>query len=317
MVKAHVDKEIIVSAVKKFMKDPLNNSRGFIDFLREGSDLVIYGKPNQSESSILMKFLEGRKDAMISPINQELSFSKHRVNQNNPYQVFFFNVSNAEKKTAIHTSHHFLYGFIDDYELTFNKLSKRSYHRVGDIESFFDFSSWSEVLPDLPVSEIIITDPFLVEENKGRNPLEENYFALLREIKRKYNIQSVLVFAPTTDKITRTELETESGKIMGNKVKFQLLPLKRNKEHDRYIFLNYVYIDSGSSFNNRNKDGEVDVSSTSKMTVNPLCYESHFLIAKDVLTTLHGELEKLKDKGSVLRSVNSGLFFCVQGGDQR
>ena len=64
--------------------------------------------------------------------------------------------------------------------------------------------------------------------------------------------------------------------------------------------------------NYRNDSGEIDVKSTSKITVHPLCHEKHFVIARDVLKTLYDELEKLKQRGLVPSSINSDLFYCIK-----
>lgn len=311
MLKAHTDKEIIVAAVKKFTKDPIANSREFIDFLRNGSDLVIYGKPNQNECTILMKFLQGRQNCNITKIDDKFSFPVVKINNSNPYQVFFLNESRIERSKKVEEHPQFLFGFIDDYDETYKKLSNESYHRVGDVESNYEFSTWSEVFPDLPVKDIIITDPYLFYNNKGRNPLEENYFELLKEIKRKYKAENIIVFAPTIDHSSRKKLISESINILGQMVNFQLLPFKRIKEHDRYIFFSYAYVNAGSSLNYRNDTGEIDIKSTSKITVHPLCHEKHFVIARDVLRTLKEELEKLKEKGLVKNSINSDLFYFL------
>lgn len=311
MLKAHTDKEIIVAAVKKFTKDPIANSRDFIDFLRNGSDLVIYGKPNQYESTILMKFLHGRQNSNVSQIDDKFSFPIVKINNSNPYQVFFLNESRLERSKKVEDHPQFLFGFIDDYDETFKKLSNESYHRVGDVESNYEFSTWSNVLPDLPVNDIIITDPYLFYDNEGRNPLEENYYELLKEINRKYRIKNFIVFAPTVDHHSRKKLISESERILGQTVNFQLLPFKRIKEHDRYIFFSYAYVNAGSSLNYRNDTGEIDLKSTSKITVHPLCHEKHFVVARDVLKTLNDELEKLKEKGLVRSSINSDLFYCI------
>ena len=206
---------------------------------------MIYGKPNQYESTILMKFLHGRQDTKVSPIEHKLSLPNERINNRNPYQVFFLNESRFERNKVVEEHQQFVFGFIDDYDETYKKLSRESYHRVGDVESTYEFSTWSNVLPDLPVNDIIITDPYLFNDNDGRNPLEENYFELLQEISRKYKVKNLIVFAPTVDTLNRKKLISESENILGKIVKFQLLPFKRIKEHDRYIFFSYAYVNAG------------------------------------------------------------------------
>jgi hypothetical protein len=308
MLKAHTDKEIIIDAYRKFKKDWLKNPRDFLDFLRKGSDLTIYGKPNQNEKFIISALLEGRGDTLINKVDTQLSENKNKFDPKNPYQVFFFNTSDDSKKTSHRNQTKLLSGFIDDYKEVFTRLSTKAYFRVGDVESPFEFSDWSTVLPDLPVSDIIITDPFLFEDNKGANPIKNNYYRLLKEIAKKYKLDSLIVFSKRFEPKLRAELIATSQEILNIK-KVHILTFKGVLEHDRYIFMNYHFINAGSSMNYFNSKGIVAVKSASKIDVIPVCNVENFKIAQDILRRLLRRMESLKDQRPISLSVDSKLFY--------
>lgn len=312
MLKAHTDKEIIIDAYRAFKKDYFKNPRDFLDFLLQDSDLTIYGAPNQNENSIISFLLQGRGDAKINMVGKPLSEIHNNLNTNNPYQVLFFNTSEDTKKTSIRNQNKFLTGFIDDYTEEFRKLSKKAYFRVGDVESPFEFSNWSEVLPDLPVTDVIITDPYLFDERDGANPIEENYYKLLDGFAKKYKLDSLIVFSKRLSREFRSELIIESQNILGIK-QIHILTFEGIFEHDRYIFMNYHTINPGSSMNYFNNQGMVGVKNASKIDVNPVCSGYNFKIAQDMLRRLSQEIISLKDKKRIPLSVDSRLFFFQKG----
>jgi hypothetical protein len=308
MLKVHTDKEIIPMIYRDDKRAPYGISREFLDFLRKGADLTIYGTPNQNESHFISELMQGRGDALLQKVSTELSQSQDNIASGNPYQVLFFNISDDEKKKLYRSRIKHLTGFTDDRNEVFARLSRKAYFRVGDVESPFEFSDWSDVLPDLPVSDIIITDPYLFEECDGENPIEENYYRLLDEIARKYKLDSLIVFSKRLDYELRTELISESQKILGTK-QVHILTIEDIREHDRYIFLNYHTINAGSSMNYFNDEGEVAVKYASKIDVIPMCNGENFNIAQDMLRRLSQEIESLRDKKKISHAVTSKLFF--------
>ncbi|MEI8226008.1 MAG: hypothetical protein WCG82_08775 [Bacteroidota bacterium] len=313
MLRAHTDKEIIIDAYRAFKKDWIKNPRDFLDFLREGSDLTIYGTPNQSENSIISYLLQGRGDAQISQVDTALSEIHNKFNPKNPFQVFFFNTSEETRKTKLRKQvNNLLSGFTDDYKEVFTKLATKKYFRVGDVESPFEFSDWAEVLPDLPVSDIIITDPYLFDDCDGKNPIKENYYRLLDEIAKKYKLDSLIVFSKRPGRELKAQLIADSQEILG-KNQVHILTFEGILEHDRYIFMNYHTINAGGSMNYFNDEGVVSVKYASKIDVIPVCNGENFNIAQDVLRRLSQEIERLKDKGRIPISVHSKLFYFQKG----
>ena len=315
MLKAHVDKEIVVNSVTEFLKDPIKNSKEFINFLSEGSDLVIYGNLDNEQLNLVSKLLEGRQDSDIRYVAREYSERKNRIDLNNPYQVFFLNINDIDKQKIERDHNHFLCGFIDDYQAVFKTLSSDPYKRVKDPKSKHNFSGWSDILPNYPVTDIIISDPYLFKDGKDQRPIEENYYRLLREFASKYVLVSLLVFAPDVgDYDKRKDIIDKSRMILGEKVIFGLMGLSQVVEHDRYIFMNYCYINTGSSTNYFNNEGDVSVKSSSKIELFPLIKPKNFEILEDVLRKLFAEFEILKSENPIPAFINSRLFYCIKDG---
>lgn len=313
MLTAHIDKEIVIDAYTELKHDPIRTPKDFIDFIREGSDLKIYGKFNEGDWNIISDLLQGRQESKIECIGDEYSSCKHNIDQKYPYQVFFLNLKIAEKQESERKRNHYLCGFIDDYKDVFKSLSKEAYFRVNDYKSGFNFKSWNDVLPDLPITEIIISDPYLLADDKDYKPIEENYFKLLHEIASKYRLTSLLVIAPKVESAFRKkQIIAKSKEILGSKTIFGLIGLERIVEHDRYIFMNYNYINTGSSTNYFDKDGKVSVRSASKIEIFPLSKPMNFTIAQDILRKLKSEMEFVKIKEQMPAFIDSGLFKCLK-----
>ncbi|MCX6266065.1 MAG: hypothetical protein NTW16_01720 [Bacteroidetes bacterium] len=315
MLKAHVDKEILVNAITEFLVDPIKISKDFIDFLSEGSDLVIYGNLNDDQLNLVSKLLEGRQDSDIRYVAREYSARKSIIDLNNPYQVLFININDIDKQKIERNRNQFLCGFIDDYQVVYKRLSSDPYKRVKDPRSKHNFSGWSDILPNHPVTDVIISDPYLFKDETDQRPIEENYYRLLREFASKYVLDSLLVFAPDVDDYNkRKEIIDKSRMILGDKVIFGLMGLSQVVEHDRYIFMNYCYISTGSSINYFNHEGAVSVKSSSKIELFPLIKPKNFEILEDILRKLFAEFEVLKSEKPIPAFINSRLFYCIKGG---
>jgi hypothetical protein len=316
MLKAHINKEILVNAITEFLVDPIKNSRDFINFLSEGADLVIHGNLNDDQLNLVSKLLEGRQDSDIRYVAREYSARESIIDLNNPYQVFFLNIRDIGKLKI--DRNQFLCGFIDDYQTVFKRLSIDAYKRVKDPKSKHNFKGWSEILPNHPVTDIILSDPYLFKDESDNRPMEENYYRLLREIASKYVLFSLVVFAPDVEDYNkRKDIIKKSRMILGEKVKFGLMGLSQVVEHDRYIFMNYSYINTGSSINYFNNEGVVSVKSSSKIEIFPLIRPKNFEILQDVLRKLFAEFEILKSEKQLPALINSRLFHCIKDGSEK
>lgn len=312
MLRAHVDMEIIIDAYREFMKDPFRQSKDFIDFIRKGCDIIIYGRPREIELNIVSQFLEGRGESQICSVHQRYEEARIKLDVKIPYQVFFIHITDPEKKTRERCRNPFFCAFLDDYKEAFKRLSDSSYLRVNDANTKSEFKKWDDILPDLPITEIIMTDPYIFKLDPEYKPFEENFFKLLKKLNEKYNLKSLLIFNHDIDAKKRSFIVKKSKEILGEKTFFWLIVTKRKIEHDRYMFMNYSFLSAGSSFNYFNTEGMISVKSSSKMEFFPFTSPRNFKIALDVLQKLYEDFRVLQEEGAIPAYVDSGLFYFLK-----
>lgn len=306
MLTTHVDIEVLSDAKRKFEEDTITRPREFIDLLNKNSDLVVYGKPTEDEYRMLSQFLAGRGD---SSINSEsvVSCSHAVVNSLNPFQLFFA----AGSHFADITKTNFFTASLSDYEEKFKALIKESTFRVNDPKARSSFSMWSDIVPEIFISDIVLVDPFIIENANAVN-LEKNLYSLIRAFRDKHCIETFFIFTnyPSVDSNIE-EVRKTCREILGHKVKFGLIYFDKNyREHDRYLIMNYNYINSGNSFSSF-FDTEETQSGKKTSTVRVLSYvsPSNFENANDILYRVKQSLDALISKNERLDFLKSRLFF--------
>ncbi len=315
MLRAHLDIQILTDAYRAFMSDPIRQPKDFIDFAKRGCDLTLYGKPDDTELTLLSAFLEGRGDSGIWSIPHKYVDAARRIERTIPYQVFFVDISDPEERKKENQRNPFLCAYLDDYREAYKRLSDNRYLRVNDPKAKAEFKAWDDILPDLPVTDIIISDPYIFKLNQEYNPVDENFFKLLQSLKERYSLRSLLVFSQEIEPQLKNLLIEESKNILGKKVLFRIIPFRRSIEHDRYMFMNYSYLNSGSSFNYFNPEGKVYVKKASKMEFCPYSNPRNFEIAQEVLGSLYQEFRRMKENGAIPSYIDSGLFCFFKNVD--
>lgn len=313
----HIDKEIFINAFLVYNKDTITNSRDFLDFLRSESDVIVYGEKDADSNNILSKFLAGRGNTKI--FSRPGKFTKQQINENNPYQLVFIDVEDEIQRQQFENEIECLIGFKDNYETVFEEFKSEPSFRVdkdGSIDknsSVTLFASWNQILPDLPITEIIISDPYIIADNEWR-PLSENLFGLLSAIKSKYQIESILVFTKIDDINELNKIEGQAQQIFGPQTicKFPLFQ-GRKEEHDRHIFTNYKHISLGSSANFFDNEGNITVKSTSNIHTFSYSKTEKQQAASIILDDLNTTLKGLKSKGRIRVSITSRLLDYKEG----
>ncbi|NCA86701.1 MAG: hypothetical protein EOM83_14215 [Clostridia bacterium] len=249
----HIDKEIYVNADLVFKEDVIINSRDFIDFINKESDVIIYGEQDLSSSNILSKLLQNRGSTKIA--RQTRKFTKEDIDENNPYQLFFLDVEDKSQREKSEKEVKYLVAFKDNYETVFKKFKSEPSFRVDKnrnikkYKSVQPFRSWEQILPNLPITEIVISDPFIIMKQTEAKR-EKNLYGLFAAIKSKYNIKSILVFTRIKDDHELKEIEEKAQQIFGTETICNFIEFpEREGEHDRHIFTNYKHISLGSSAN--------------------------------------------------------------------
>lgn len=317
MLETHIDIEIYIDAYKKFMSDPFKNSKGFINFLTEGTDLILYGIDNLEMTStdtinVLSQLTQGIGEKTKRPKKISTAFfpANTLINEKNPYQVFFLNVTDREDQVRIINTNQLLTGFITNYDQVFNEFKNEPFFRVDDNITKNKFTRWEQILPNTTVTDIIISDPFLFEFGEEEMLLKENYYKLLIALKGKYlELNNVLVFSSIKDINNLNDIRIESKKILGTKIKFGISLFHQESEHDRHIFMNYHHIKVGSSLNFLfDKTGSLKVKKKSTIKVESYSNPDNFVEAVPVLEFLNQRLAELKLTGKVPKFTQSRLF---------
>ncbi len=316
----HIDKEIFMNAYQVFNEDVINNSRDFIDFLRSESDVRVYGKPDLDLNNLLSGFLQDRGSTKIA--SRPGKFTKQQINENNPYQLVFIDVEDEIQREQFENEIKCLIGFKDNYETVFEEFKSEPKFRVKKKRninrniSLQLFESWEQILPDLPVTEIIIIDPFIIRGD-DTHPLDKNLFGLLSAIKSKYKIlNSLLIFTNNfgKEKLTESEIDEireEAKQILGIKI-FELIEF--TPYHDRHIFTNYKHINLGSSVNSFfNAEGNLSVGKSSDIRMFSYSKKDHQQGASDILYDLNRALKIEQLKGKIDDSIKSRLLDYKDG----
>jgi len=288
----HIDIEIYKNCKKEFFKDPENKPRDIIDFINKYSALRIYGEKNEQNLNLLNPDIFSGSGDSKKPVWSNSKFSTDKVEKNNPYQLFFLNIKDKKEQESLRQQLKLLVGFTDDYEEVFANFKEEAIYRVDhETESNNKFQSWEQVLPKVPVSDVIICDRFLLEENDEYSIID-NYLKLIRTIEKIYKIERLLFFTSHHSfeslKNKNIDIIGKSKEILGKKVIFGLIFFpKGGSEHDRHIILNYHHISLGSSPNFFfKKTGTLSVKNKSNINVESFYYTKSWNNTKDVLAFL-------------------------------
>ena len=332
MITTHIDIEVLEDAIKKIKSNPLTCPKDFIDFLTKGTNLIVYNRNNDTSIETinnLSLLFEGAGKTPTKLNNKPDPFPYYSSSRNkeDPYQIYFLNIVDREEQKEFADRFKLLVGFISNYYEVFTDLKKEPFFRVDESVEDNRFTSWAEVFPDLPVTDVIISDPYLLNYRKT-NPLENNYFNLIRTIKICYpNIENLLIYSKidkksdmdnedTAYKSILSDIINQTNKIIGNQFSFRFLILNNeiNKitgfEHDRHIFMNYNHIRLGGSVNFLfNENDELDVKNKSTIKVHSYFNPDNYFESLIVLKFLKKiRFEQNKQKIKIPKNITSNLF---------
>lgn len=306
MLTAHVDKEVLVDAIKKLEIDSINRPRDFIDLVNKNSNLILYGDPSEDEYRLLSQLLVGRGDALIRK-KSEKSCSFTVINSVNPFQLFFSSLPYFSENTKAS----FFTASLSDYDEKFNTLIEESTYRVGDPDGKHYFKNWCDIVPEVFFSDIILVDPYIIASNNALN-LENNLYGLIRAFRNKRKIETFFIFTKRpSDDINIEEIRKTCKEILGREAKFRIIYFDLNfQEHDRYLIMNYSYINSGNSFSSYfSSEGRLRSEKSSTVRVLSYVKPNNFENANDILFRVKKSLDVLLSKNEKLKFLKSRLFF--------
>jgi len=328
MLTTHIDIEIYKDAKKNAQKLCNKNFKeafefvDFIKFLTTGTNLTLYGvKENDIDAiNLIHDDLFSGKDESKRPQKNKNSFIEENIEIDDlkPYQLFFLNCEDEENIHGKINHTTFIIGFSNNYTDVFKQFNSDYTFRVGDFYARNKFINWVKTLPELPVTDLIINDPYLFDEieikdktgaKKKINPFDKNAIVLFESLKNKYNhLKRVLIFTyidwkkygcekddfDCTEE-ARIELENKVKEIFGKSIQVDLIG--NTREHDRYIFSNYFCINIGSSMNVLfDENGKRSYKNTSSMRVMSYTNNSSFFNATTILNVLFHQPERKKQK---------------------
>ncbi|MBU2555028.1 MAG: hypothetical protein KKF98_11270 [Bacteroidetes bacterium] len=314
MLTTHLDKEIYIDAYQKFKPTDIINTWDFIDFLSKDTDVILYGITSDMEyesANILTKLLEGRGDqARTSTMPESFSPTKTPFNADNPYQVFFLNLNDKDDQILVTKRLRMLVGFKDNYYQVFSEFKKEPFFRVDSEVVKNKFSDWLQVLPDMPVTDIVISDPYILKSSENF-PLSSNLYRLIQSIKDRYqNLDSMIIFSTIENINDLKPIKEHISRILGNKTTIVTILFGRSGEHDRHIFTNYHHVKIGSSLNSLfDKEGILNVKRRSTIKVQSYCNPEHFREAEPVLVSLNKVFEEYKSKKRLPDYLRCKLFL--------
>jgi len=323
MLHTHIDKEVFYDAYRKSL-DPLSEVGKFVLFLKNDTNLNLYGVDKSkfdNRNNLLIRLIEGKKETSSSYKLHETDCKNalNDIDQNYPYQILFLKTKDPMSQLAIAKKNKIAVAFIDNYFKSFQQLSKEPFFSIDSISSNNQFLNWKNALPGSQVTDIIISDPYILFYNNDY-PLNKNYYHLLSELKNTYpKIETVFVFSYLDNDSDREEssdyesnwddIILESKNILGLDVNFYLVQLTGIIEHDRHIFLNYHHLKFGSSLNFLfNFNGELAVKKTSIMKVESYFTSTNFNEAALALKKMKLQLFEQKKRNKISYDTTSNLF---------
>ncbi len=313
----HIDKEILINAYQVYRKGNLQKSKDaivFLSFINSESNVRVYGADNLNSCNILSQFLQNRGSTKIYPVPCKFSECEEKLDTDNPYQVFFLDVKDKSQREKLEKEIKYLLAFKDNYETVFEEFKSEPYFSVdkdGNVDEYSELKllkSWEQILPDLPITEIVISDLYILIDDE-QLPLENNLFRLLTSIKNKYQIESILIFTRIKDINKLSSIRQKAQKIFGHKTICGFILFQgEGGQHDRYIITNYKHIKLGSSARYFGKDGDINVKKESSINTYSYCVKKHFQEASKTLNGLNTTLKILKSKGKIPSFIKSRLL---------
>jgi hypothetical protein len=255
----------------------------FWRFLKSGSNVTLSNYHDQ-QSIFLTQLTTNRNGTTLKSgivEHQNFNISKDQSIQT----VYFLNEPNAINQSSFRKNNGFFFAFNDDYtekwkELSFYKNSVLHHRKSAKAEKKFSWDKFSEHLQ--PFTDVIIRDNFLFKDEReiplkfGKliecfnkaTPVKYNLLIILN----KYDLDTV--FKRSINELSKY---LESKKLI-NSQRFNLGLVHTAKEHDRFMFFNYLEVDFG----------KIPDSSTipTKVTffpyTNPDYYESAEIVLKEL-----------------------------------
>ena len=273
----------------------------FLRFLKSGTDLVISNLNESNKSLFVTGLTSGRGESKLSYIEKLDAFYKNQIpDKYGIHETFFLNEPDESNQQKYRSKNPHVFGFISDYLEAYERLAlcnKKAILPVRINKESNQFESW-DLLGNylLPFSDCIIIDSYLFSETK--EIWDQNLRKMLVQLDKSTPVKfNILII---TYKGNKGEIKISDISEYLNQLKAKL-SLKANisvivtskVEHDRYIFMNYMRIKSGTGINlfNRKEEPMVNTEIEFQTYENPENFDNADIILRDVSMKV-GEITK-------------------------
>lgn len=313
MLTTHIDFAIYKDAKKKwrayFKSNPklFKGVNSFLDFIESYTNIRLYNVKEDIETlNLINELFQGIGDNVKKPKKISVSLAsridKHIIKS--PYQFFFvesdYPLSDKYKNAIVGTT--------NDYVEIFSKCNQNSQIRLGTENAKNRFVSWEDVLPDIPVTEIIINDNYLFKKTDDSIP-EQNAFKLLETIGEKYkqlkrvliisyfdfeSIASLNCIKSEGGKYNYIECSERLRKIIEDCFleNTEVILIGNQEEHDRHIFSNYFYLETPSLNNIFDLNGNLIYKKSGSLSLHSYLSPNNFENASDILKNFKINISK-------------------------
>lgn len=274
----------------------------YFEFLKSGTDLKLVNIPDDLHDNLINELTTGRGDAIISLVRKFNGFHKNKVPKSYGIDhLFFIDECNKEAQKKYRSANPFFFGFIDDHLDAFVQLSlagKKCSIPVRSGSRNIQFASWNALSKYLlPFSDCIIIDNYIF--SKPERVLEKNIGRIIQILEDRatspYNLL-ILTYRGDHKEITINGVRKF---IEGLQVKYRIkgrisVIVTRKIEHDRNIFMNYMRIYSGHSFNYFDDKGDIYVRT--QIDFLPYINSEQYSNARIILSDVARDVMKIIQK---------------------
>jgi len=306
MLKTIIDFEIIeqfLSLKQPDRRDPIYHTYStFWKFIKEECYLEIFNFDKTRNSNFISELTTGRGNAELSIKEEYKEPYKCEIKVIDPFSNFGLVENHEEKRKKYEKLNGLLISFQDDY---LDKWERISLSKIPDslpVRKYFDgikFKSW-EQLGDylLPFTDVVISDNYLLSDD---SLIESNLMPILLQLNKATTVRYNLTIVTIEGEKYKLDGEKVFKKLLSFKLENQLnceLSLVINKgyelgEHDRGIFMNYLRIYSGDSFNYFNSKKEIITKGTD-IQFKSMAFPANFNTANAALENISAIVKKMK-----------------------
>ena len=227
----------------------------FREFIKSKSDLVITNY-KELTPSIWQLMTAGRGETTLLKEEKRTNTHGGLISHDYSPATFFCLVEPADKKRKrIRTKNGYLIAFENDYynkwiDLSFKKKNTLLPVDKNNVNSFKSWNDFDSIL--LPFTDVIISDSYILSDI---SLIQSNLLTLWEKLDSltpvRYNFLIV-----THEGNPRMDIKKEYDKLNEFRIRKKLkanlslvFTTNIDKEHDRNIFMNYIRLKSGDSFN--------------------------------------------------------------------